>query len=45
MRALGSGVPLTEKYASVSTLKDGRVVRQQDFLDHREALQAAGLGE
>jgi ketosteroid isomerase-like protein len=45
MRAQASGVPLSEKYACVSTLKDGRVIRQQDYLDHAEALEAVGLSE
>jgi ketosteroid isomerase-like protein len=39
------GVPLGETDACVSTLKDGRVVRQRDFLDHAEALEAVGLRE
>jgi ketosteroid isomerase-like protein len=43
MRAQASGVPLTQTYAGVSTLKDGRVIRQQDFLDRAEALEAVGL--
>jgi ketosteroid isomerase-like protein len=43
MRAQASGVSLTEKYACVSTLKDGRVVRQHDFLDQAEALKTVGL--
>jgi ketosteroid isomerase-like protein len=45
MRAQASGVPLGESYACVSTLKDGRVIRQRDFLDHAEALEAVGLRE
>jgi len=45
MRAQASGVPLGERYASVSTLKDGGVVRHHDFLNHAEALEAAGLRE
>jgi ketosteroid isomerase-like protein len=45
MRAQASGVPLGETYASVSTLKDGRVIRQHDFLDQSEALGAVGLRE
>jgi ketosteroid isomerase-like protein len=44
MRAQASGVPLAETYAGVSTLKDGRVIRQDDFLDQAEALEAVGLG-
>jgi hypothetical protein len=45
MRSQASGVPLGETYACVATLKDGRVIRQRDFLDHAEALKAAGLRE
>jgi ketosteroid isomerase-like protein len=43
MRAQASGVALTETYGSVWDLKDGMVVRAQDFLRHDEALRAAGL--
>jgi ketosteroid isomerase-like protein len=43
MRAEASGVELSQKYAGVSTLKDGRVIRQDDYLDHAEALEAVGL--
>ena len=43
MRAQASGVSLTETYASVSTLKHGRVIRQDDFLTHAEALEAVRL--
>ncbi len=45
MRAQLSGVPLTEEFAYVTTLKDGRVIRQQEFHDHAEALDAVGLSE
>jgi ketosteroid isomerase-like protein len=45
MRAQASGVPLAQTYAGVSTLKHGRVIRQDDFLDHAEALEAVGLRE
>jgi ketosteroid isomerase-like protein len=34
MRAQASGIPLAEKYGTVATLRDGLVVRQQDFLQH-----------
>jgi ketosteroid isomerase-like protein len=44
MRAQSSGVALDEAYGTVWTLKEGRVVRAQDFLRHGEALDAAGLG-
>jgi ketosteroid isomerase-like protein len=43
MRAQASGVSLSERYASVVTVKDGRVIRQRDFLNQAEALAAAGL--
>ena len=43
MRAQASGVALAQTYAGVSTLKDGRVIRQHDFLNHAEALEAVGL--
>jgi ketosteroid isomerase-like protein len=43
MRAQASGVPLAQTYAGISTLKDGRVIRQDDFLDQAEALEAVGL--
>ena len=43
MRAQASGVALTEAWALVSTLKDGRVVRHQEYFDHAEALEAVGL--
>src|SRR3954447_16603939 len=44
MRAQASGVSLSEKYAGVLTLKDGKVIRQDDFLDQAEALRSVGLG-
>jgi ketosteroid isomerase-like protein len=45
MRAQASGVPLTEAFALVSTLKDGRVIHLQEYYDHDEALEAVGLSE
>jgi ketosteroid isomerase-like protein len=45
MRAQASGVPLAETYAGVSTLRNGRIVRQDDFTSHAEALEAVGLPE
>jgi ketosteroid isomerase-like protein len=45
MRAQASGVPLANAYASVSTLKDGRAIRVQEYYDHDEALEAVGLSE
>ena len=43
MRAQGSGIPLAETYATIATIKQGKVIRQQDFLDQAEALEAVGL--
>jgi ketosteroid isomerase-like protein len=45
MRAQLSGVPLTQEFAYVTTLEDGRVIRQQEFYDHPDALKAVGLAE
>jgi ketosteroid isomerase-like protein len=44
-RAQASGVPLTGQWATVSTLKNGRVIRDQVYLDHAEALDFVGLLE
>jgi ketosteroid isomerase-like protein len=43
LRAQASGVPLTLEFAYLTTLEGGLVIRQQEFHDHTEALQAAGL--
>jgi ketosteroid isomerase-like protein len=43
MRAQASGISLSERYAGVMTLKDGRVIHQQDYLNQAEALEAVGL--
>src|SRR4051794_4358898 len=43
LRAQASGVPLNQEFAYVTTLEEGQVVCQQEFHDHSEALQAAGL--
>ena len=45
MRAQASGIQLTEAFALVSTLKDGKFVRHQEYYDHDQALEAAGLSE
>jgi ketosteroid isomerase-like protein len=45
MRAQASGVPLTEAFALVTTLEDGRTVRLHEYYDHAEALEAVGLSE
>jgi len=43
MRAQASGVALAQTYAGVMTLKGGRVVRNDDFLSHAEALALVRL--
>jgi ketosteroid isomerase-like protein len=43
MRALGSGIPLAETYATVATLRNGMIVEQRDYLHHSDALERAGL--
>ena len=45
MRAQASGVPLAEAFALVSTIEGGRCVHHQEYYDHAEALEAAGLEE
>ena len=45
MRAQASGVPLTEAYAMVSTFKDGKAVRIEEYFNHAQALEAVGLSE
>ena len=39
----GSGVPVIQEYASLMTVRDGQVIRQQEYFDHAEALEAVGL--
>ena len=43
MRAQASGVPLSEAYAAVVTLRDGQPARLQEYYDHAEALAAVGV--
>jgi ketosteroid isomerase-like protein len=45
MRAQASGIPLAETYAGVMTLRNGRAIRVDDFLNQAEALEAVGLRE
>ena len=47
LEALGesSGVGVTQEYASLMTVKDGQVIRQQEYFDRAEALEAVGLSE
>ena len=38
-----SGVPMSEKLATVWVLEDGQVIRLEAYFDHAEALDAVGL--
>ena len=40
-----SGVPVDTEWVAILTTLDGRVVREQIFLNHADALEAAGLSE
>ena len=44
-RGRGSGVPVTSKQWSVIDFRDGKVSRIRSYLDHDDALRAAGLAE
>lgn len=44
-RGRGSGVPVESPWGGVYDLRDGRVARIRTYLDHAEAIQAAGLAE
>jgi ketosteroid isomerase-like protein len=44
-RGRASGVPVTQDYAWVFTLKHGKVTHEQEYFDHAEALEAVGLRE
>ena len=43
--ARASGLPVDEQFADVMTLRDGLVVRFEQFRDRTKALEAAGLSE
>ena len=43
MRAQASGVPLTQAYAIVTTIENGRIVLHEEYFDHAQALEAVGL--
>jgi ketosteroid isomerase-like protein len=44
-RGRGSGVPVDAPYAAIYDFRDGKISRARGFLDHDEALRAAGLTE
>lgn len=41
----GSGVPIDAQWGAVLDFREGKTSRSLAFLDHREALEAAGLSE
>jgi ketosteroid isomerase-like protein len=41
----GSGVPMNQKLFQLFTYRRGLIVRQDDFSDRAQALEAAGLSE
>ena len=43
MRAQGSGVPLSQEFALLCTLKRGLTITAQEYYDHAEALRVVGL--
>ena len=45
MRGQASGVSLTQAFAYIGAFEDGKIIRLQEFYDHGEALEAAGLSE
>lgn len=44
-RGLGSGVPVTTQLDILYDLRGGKISKMHSFLDHGEALRAAGLEE
>ena len=41
MRGQASGVSLTQAFAYIGAVEDGKIIRLQEFYDHDEALEAA----
>jgi ketosteroid isomerase-like protein len=44
-RGTASGIMVESQLALVVTLRDGKIVRSEDYLSHEEALSAVGLTE
>ena len=44
-RGRASGITVESQLALVATLRDGKIVRSDDYLSHDEALKAVGLEE
>jgi ketosteroid isomerase-like protein len=44
-RGRGSGITVAQPFASLNTIKEGRMIRHEGYFDHADALEAAGLSE
>jgi ketosteroid isomerase-like protein len=44
-RGTGSGTPVLMEFAQVITVRDGLIVRNENYSDREEALEAVGLSE
>jgi ketosteroid isomerase-like protein len=44
-RGPASGITVESQLANVITLREGKIVRSEDYLSHQEALKAVGLEE
>ena len=44
-RGKGSGIEIDQRLFQVYTLRDGKITRWKGFMDHEDALEAAGLSE
>jgi ketosteroid isomerase-like protein len=42
-RAKISGIETEIRFSVVYTLRDGKIIRGREYIDHNEALEAAGL--
>jgi ketosteroid isomerase-like protein len=45
MQGSQSGLAGEQRYSIISTIREGRVILEEFFLDHDDALQAVGLAE
>ena len=43
-RGRASGIMVESQLALLMTIRDGKIVRSEDYLSHEEALKAVGLG-
>jgi ketosteroid isomerase-like protein len=45
MQGSQSGLAGEQRYSIISTIREGRIILEEFFLDHAEALKAVGLAE